>query len=283
MSDRPTLCGTGILPVVENHGQDGRATVRIRQGAYLPHWTRDGGFYAVVFRLHDSLPAHVLVEWKVERDRLLKKRSLTVADEQQLHRLFSDRVEKHLDAGYGDCWMRKPEIANVVANALNHFDGGRYRLLAWCVMPNHVHVVARPNPGHELERILHSWKSFSANEANKLLHRSEAFWQPEYYDHLIRDEADLFHAIQYTLDNPLVAGLRNWRWIGCAADIVSLLDGEPDACGTGILPVTGAVSDRDASHVHGQDGRATEHPDREECPSTNPTIRSSLEELGYGG
>ena len=131
MAERSVARGTGILPVKEAiHGQDGRATVRIRLGAYLPHWMRDGGFYVVVFRLHDSLPAHVVAEWKAERERLPKKRTLTSADEEEMQRLFSERVEKHLDAGYGDCWMRKPEVADAVANALTHFDGERYRLLA---------------------------------------------------------------------------------------------------------------------------------------------------------
>jgi REP element-mobilizing transposase RayT len=248
MVEHPVPRGTGILPVNDSHGQDGRATIRIRQGAYLPHWTRDGGFYAVVFRLHDSLPAHVVAAWKAERERLLKKRSLTVSDEEQLQTLFSERVEKQLDAGYGDCWMRKPEIADVVANALNHFDGDRYRLLAWCVMPNHVHVVVRPNPGHELERILHSWKSFTAKQANILLRRTGPFWQPEYYDHLVRDEADLFHVVEYVLNNPLVAGLCNCRWVGACADLIAILDSGTDKSGTGILPVV---------KNHGQDGRAT--------------------------
>lgn len=277
-------CGTGILPVKEaSHGQDGRATVHIRQGAYLPHWTRDGGFYAVVFRLHDSVPAHVVAEWKAERDRLLKKRLLTIADERRLPKLFSDQVEKHLDAGQGDCWMRKPEIADVVAGALKHFDGERYRLLAWCVMPNHVHVVVRPNPGHELERILHSWKSFSANHANRLLGRSGAFWQPEYYDHLIRDEADLCHAIEYTLDNPLAAGLRDWQWVGSAPDMAAILDAES---GTGFQPVNSGEPAA-LTPPHGQDAHATSpawhgHPAREQRPRANRTTGSNLEGRGYG-
>jgi REP element-mobilizing transposase RayT len=256
MADRPASRGTGILPVVANHGQDGRATLRIRQGAYLPHWTRDGGFYAVVFRLHDSLPAHVLADWKAQRDRLLKKRSLTVSDEKRLRTLFSERVERHLDAGCGECWLRTPEIADAVANAMKHFDGDRYRLLAWCVMPNHVHAVFRPAPGHQLERILHSWKSFTANQANRLLHRNGPFWQPEYYDHLIRDDADLFHAVEYVLNNPRAAGLRDWRWVGCCADLLAVLDEEATIGGTGILPVKETAHQND-DHVHGQDGRAT--------------------------
>lgn len=283
MSKQSRGSGTGILPVksckgnASLHGHDGRSTVLIRQGAYLPHWTRDGGFYAVAFRLHDSLPAHVVAEWKAEHQRLLNKRTSSVADEKQLQELFSNRVERHLDAGCGACWMRMPAIADIVADALTYFDGvkdlrrgtgcqpveSRYRLLAWCVMPNHVHVVLRPNPGHELKHILHSWRSFTANEANKLLCPTGASWQPEYYDHLIRDEDDLFHAIEYALNNPLAAGLRDWRWVGCADDIVAILDNES---GTGILPVKRSE--------HGQDGRATPH---------KATVRSTSEGLGYGG
>jgi len=311
--DAHATSGTGILPVKKKndrgedgsppHGQDGRATVGIRQGAYLPHWTRDGGFYAVVFRLCDSLPAHVVAEWKAERERILNKPTLSPADERRLYRLFSERVEKFLDAGQGSCWMRQPTIADVVAKALTHFDHDRYRLLAWCVMPNHVHVVVRPNGGHELQRILHSWKSFTASQANELLRRSGAFWQPEYYDHLIRDEDDLFHAVEYTLNNPVAAGLRPWRWVGCAPDIMTLLD-EP-VRGTGFQPVE---NDKGAAlpapTPHGQDAHATpggtgilpmkdmstlpvnqhnhDAPGHGKQSSSNAASRSNTEGLGYG-
>jgi REP element-mobilizing transposase RayT len=75
-----------------------------------------------------------------------------------------------------------------VADALRHFDGERYRLVAWCVMPNHVHAVVQPAAGHVLEEIVHSWKSFTAHQANKLLGRTGPFWMAEAYDHLVRDE-----------------------------------------------------------------------------------------------
>jgi putative DNA methylase len=53
------------------------------------------------------------------------------------------RIEEYLDAGHGACWLRRPEIAALVEGALRYFDGQRYRLLAWCVMPNHVHTLIR--------------------------------------------------------------------------------------------------------------------------------------------
>jgi REP element-mobilizing transposase RayT len=69
-----------------------------------------------------------------------------------------------------------------------HFDGQRYRLLAWVVMPNHVHVLIETMTGHTLAAVLHSWKSYTAKEANRLLGRTGDFWQPEYFDRFIRDD-----------------------------------------------------------------------------------------------
>ena len=119
-----------------------------------------------------------------------------------------------------------------MVDALAHFDGDRYDLLAWCIMPNHVHAVLRPKAGHELPDILHSLKSFTSKKANKILNRTGEFWQAEYYDHLVRNEDDFRKQVEYTLENPAKAGLANWKWVGV---------------------VTGVSPEKD----HGQDGRAT--------------------------
>ena len=215
--------GMGVPPVSE---------IKRRRGAYLPHWTRDGAWYAVTFRLWDSLPQHVIESWLFERKNIVKtaeqmKRALSEHEERRLAHLYSERVESYLDAGYGSCYMKDKRVAALVTSGLHHFDGQRYSLAAWCVMPNHVHVVVQPFAGRknkggtpvphtELPDILHSWKSFTAKKANKLLGRSGYFWQAEYYDHLIRDEADFAHAIKYVLENPVKAGLKNWKWVGVA-------------------------------------------------------------------
>jgi REP element-mobilizing transposase RayT len=153
------------------------------------------------------------------------KRPLSELEEQRLARLYSEKIERYLDAGHGSCFLKIDRIAELTRDALFYFDGTRYRLAAWCIMPNHVHVVVQPCAGtrttagtavplSELPEILHSWKSFTAKEANKLLHRAGEFWQVEYYDHLIRDVADFRHAVRYVLNNPAKAGLRNWKWVG---------------------------------------------------------------------
>ncbi|MBN1556506.1 MAG: class I tRNA ligase family protein [Phycisphaerae bacterium] len=190
-----------------------------RQGAFLPHWTQKGATYSVSFRLVDSLPRNVLESWRIERQSILDRaekqnRSLTRQEEKELAKLYSQRVEAFLDVGHGQCYLRNDEVAEMVKNALLHFDGDRYDLIAWCIMPNHVHVVIRPKPEYELSKILQSWKSFTAKQANTILGLEGTFWQQEYYDHLIRDEEDFCHAVNYVLSNPGNAGLENWLWVG---------------------------------------------------------------------
>jgi REP element-mobilizing transposase RayT len=179
-----------------------------------------------VFGIH--FPQHVIESWLFERKNIVKtaeqmKRPLSEQEERRLAHLYSEKVERYLDSGYGSCYMKEERIAREVAKALLHFEGQRYTLAAWCVMPNHVHVVVQPFAGitggtpvphTELPEILHSWKSFTAKEANKLLGRSGYFWQAEYYDHLIRDETDFAHAVKYVLENPVKAGLKIWKWVG---------------------------------------------------------------------
>jgi hypothetical protein len=84
-------------------------------------------------------------------------------------------------------------------------------------MPNHVHIVFRAFPEHSLAEVMHSWKSFTAKECNKLLGRTGEFWQRESFDRIVRDELEFEKRVRYTLDNPVAAGLANWKWVGGAA------------------------------------------------------------------
>src|SRR5262245_54153700 len=75
---------------------------------------------------------------------------------------IATKVEALRDAGRGACWLSKPEVAELIANAVRFFEGQRYELRAWVIMPNHVHAVVWPTTGNTLSGILHSWKSFTS-------------------------------------------------------------------------------------------------------------------------
>jgi len=140
-------------------------------------------------------------------------RKLTATEIARLDKLHGEKVESFLDSGAGSCYLADTRVARIVRDNLLHFDGVKYRLVAWCVMPNHVHLVLTPLSGHGLASILHSWKSYTAKKANRLLNRNGEFWQREYYDRLIGDEAEYHHTVNYVLDNPRKAGLLNWTWV----------------------------------------------------------------------
>jgi REP element-mobilizing transposase RayT len=161
----------------------------------------------VTFRLADSLPKEVLVRIGEKVQKHTERRNRK-----------SKELEDYLDSGTGSCALKLTGIADIVARTLTQFDGVRYRLLAWCVMPNHVHVVVQPFGTSGLERILHGWKSYSAQMINRKLKRKGIFWQREYYDRLIRDGDELGRAIVYTAENPMKAKLREWKWVYVAKD-----------------------------------------------------------------
>jgi len=188
----------------------------------LPHLKKEGATYFVTFRLADSIPAHEVARLKHERQAILEqarasKSPLTWHEEQQLLAWYCDKVEMLLDAGCGACWLSKPPVTELIANAVRFFQGQRYELRSWVVMPNHAHVVVWPMAGHTLSQILHSWKSYTSKEANKLLHREgQKFWQKESFDHWIRDDVERVRLVAYVENNPVKARFcqrpEEWRW-----------------------------------------------------------------------
>jgi REP element-mobilizing transposase RayT len=174
---------------------------------YLPHLDEHGRIQAITFRLADSLPRQLIESWADELARMPPNQART---EQ------AKRVADALDSGLGACWLRQPELADMVETALMYFDGVRYHLLAWCVMPNHVHVLFEPLDGYALDGIIRSWKTFTAKQCNLLIKRSGTFWARDYFDRFIRDESHLARTADYIENNPVKANLvespEAWPW-----------------------------------------------------------------------
>jgi REP element-mobilizing transposase RayT len=189
----------------------------------LPHWELDGATYYVTFRLADSLPSSVVERNTTEQDEIRKRaqylgRTLTGDELTRLDEL-RDELERAMDQGYGACWLNRPGAAGIVQNAVKHFAGERYSLFAWAVMPNHVHVLFQPFEGIELDHVLHSWKSYTSRLVNKLVGRTGRLWEPESFDHLVRNSEKFEHFRTYILQNPVKAGLTNWPWYGQGSDM----------------------------------------------------------------
>jgi REP element-mobilizing transposase RayT len=189
----------------------------IHTRGYLPHVKREGAWYFVTFRLADALPKEVLLRFEAERADAKRRVNSAMESLPEIEREFRRKVERYLDNGHGACDLGTPEIAELVSNGITFFDGSRYVLADWVVMPNHVHVVLCPMPNNELSGILKSLKQFTSRQAKRLLNLGDApFWQPESYDHWIRSEEEKARIGQYIRANPVKGGLckapEDWRW-----------------------------------------------------------------------
>jgi len=179
---------------------------------YLPHRDAIGLLQAVTFRLADSLPQEKLARLEEELRELPE--TLRGAERRQ-------RIEQWLDAGMGCCALRHPEMASQMRAALQHFDGQRYRLIAWCIMPNHVHILMKTFA--PIARIVQGWKSVTArwalarNEERGLgIPDSKRLWMRDYWDRYIRNDGHFESVVLYIHQNPVNAGLceraEDWPW-----------------------------------------------------------------------
>lgn len=176
----------------------------------LPHWQQGKAWVFVTWRLADSLPKAKLDRWKEERAIWLSLHSKPWDEKTEIeyHDRFSRQIDVWLDQGSGSCVLKEAANATIMADALLHFDGNRYQLAAFVVMPNHVHVLFRPLGAHALAAILKSWKGFTARVINRRMGRTGTLWQDEYWDRLIRNARHFFKVAEYIRENPAKAKLQ---------------------------------------------------------------------------
>ena len=181
---------------------------------HLPHWRQADCTYFVTFRLGDSIPQDKLGQWEQEFEEWHRRNPEPHSLEQRVdyHERFTERFHQWLDAGHGACWLRDSARSAIVEEALRFFDGQRYVLSHYVIMPNHVHVLVRPVKGHLLKEILHTWKSFSAHKLNEALGREGKFWQDESFDCIVRNAAQLEKYAAYIRENPTKAGLKGGEY-----------------------------------------------------------------------
>ena len=216
----------------------------------LPHIQPPGATFFVTFNLAGSLPRSVLQQWRAEKNQL-EAEKIRILKSQNNDRLASveqtifeqkrewfRKFEKTLDnAQNGPVWLKDDQIAKEVADSMHYLDGKVYRLDAYCIMANHVHIVFAPLPQppetdavdlrddtaqtntlcyNTISSIMQSLKGYTARKANQLLGRSGTFWNHESYDHTVRNASEWQRIITYVLNNPVKAGLvdewEKWQW-----------------------------------------------------------------------
>lgn len=202
----------------------------------LPHYQPEGFTLFVTFRLAGSIPMPMLLKLAEEHARVIATLERQPASAERDERIYLEqrrafgRWDAALDAlDSGPRWLEDPKIAQLLVDSLHHRNGRVYDLHAFCIMPNHGHIVFTPlakqdGSFHSLAAIMHSLKRYTARRANLVLGRTGAFWQHESYDHVVRDPTEFRRVVAYVLNNPVKAGLvqewQDWPWSYVDPDII---------------------------------------------------------------
>jgi REP element-mobilizing transposase RayT len=171
----------------------------------LPHWQPDGVSIFLTWRLSGSLPSGTVIPDCAP--------SLGKSPGERFSRL-----DKLLDkCSTGPKWLKAPRVASCVCDTIERgaHELNQYRLHAFTVMPNHVHLLITPVVS--VTKIMRGMKGSSGHQANKILgHTGKAFWQDESFDHWVRDEREFGRIYRYIENNPVAAGLvkkaEDWPW-----------------------------------------------------------------------
>ena len=187
----------------------------------LPHLYFNDGIYFITYRLADSLTSDKVAEVKeVIDDRKIE-------DREKFKRLLK-KYDKILDSGlYGKKHLANSVVAEICKHSLHYLDGKDYKLICYCIMTNHIHLVFELLKGNRgISKIMQSIKRTSARKSNLALKRNGKFWQDESYDRLVRDDKELYFIIKYVLMNPVEAGLvenwSDWKYTYCRSEYLVL-------------------------------------------------------------
>lgn len=195
----------------------------IYKRGYLPHWDFKASLQAITFRLADSVPASAIDAWKRE----LATEPDDSIRQKELHR----RIARYEDAGHGCSVLRQPECAATLQDRLITGHPGHYKLIEWCIMPNHVHVLVKLAGDSSLSKIIQSWKGASSCDINRILGQTGPLWQRDYHDRFVRDMDHYHDCRAYIRNNPVKAGLctkpEDWPFSSAGAG----WDGAPASAG----------------------------------------------------
>jgi type I restriction enzyme R subunit len=191
-----------------------------------PHWSQAGAVVFITFRTHDSIPREVIERWEREKQEWLQLRgrsngrhssvvlpTLSEKERADFQQSFDRCREEFLDSCHGRCLLRRPELARIVADSLLHFDGLRYRMGDFVVMPNHVHLLAVFPSAKEMKDQCDLWLHYTAFRIHQAIGEKGKFWQQEPFDHLVRSPEQYEYLRRYISENPVKARLRPGEYL----------------------------------------------------------------------
>ena len=193
-----------------------------------PHWSQAGAVVFLTMRLKDSIPRELIHRWdRQRRDWLRRAGVLAVGDDDwaaAVERLDADKADRFrqrfntqrevtLDDGLGRCELGRPPIASAVAQSLLKFDGVRYRMGDFVIMPNHVHLLTVFASEEAMQRQRTAWMRYTARTLNPVMGRTGPWWQRDPFDHLVRSPTQYDYLRDYIRDDPTNAGLPADRYL----------------------------------------------------------------------
>ena len=214
-------------------------------GNKLPHWNQGGCVQFVTFRLADSLPQTKLKEYGELKEQWMTEhpKPWDMATQEEYKSKIGKAMDKWIDAGYGDCILKNEKVRNIVADSIMHFNGERYVIHAFVIMPNHVHVLLSTKGGNLVQKIVGGWKKFSAHEINKLLDRQGPVWERESFDHMVRNENSYKVKFEYIINNPARLPHDSYTLVGDVSHVAKAEMSSSPSCGETPHPLNISLKD----------------------------------------
>lgn len=215
-------------------------------GKKLPHWNQGGCVQFVTFRLADSLPQTKLKEYGDLKEQWIAEhpKPWDMATQEEYEHKVGKAMDKWIDAGYGECILKDESVRNIVADTIMHFNGERYDIHAFVIMPNHVHVLLSPRGDNLVQDIVGSWKKFSAHEINKMLGRQGSVWERESFDHMVRNEFSYKEKVDYIISNPAALPQDSYTLVGDVSHVeTASSDASQPLCGETPHPLSYSLKD----------------------------------------
>ena len=188
------------------------SSLAVGAGEHLPRWRVDRAIYHIALHLADAIPVAERAKWREIRESLVsvarqEKRELTADERALLKAAYDERIESYLSSGNGACLLREAVVSECVASILEYGNGRDYVLHCWCVMPNHLHVIAAFDRADDLSSTIARWKRISARQINQSVGRTGAVWMEDAYTRIIRTPGEYRRQLSYVWNNPESAGL----------------------------------------------------------------------------